>query len=779
MLPWSRKSAKLSSAVAKAQASAKGNIISALNEAVSELQYQYRNTDEPIPSNETTARLCIALEAVFVHGLKETFLGRLTSRLAGQEASIASPRMPEPSFWTFALVFSHKQVISQVDCLSQVTSDVGKARAWLRIAFNDGLIISYLAAMIADTVSLNVHYENFAILRDPDKRDLCLSYLNGVSVYNFNLSVNVSTLNRWQPRPLVLAGCWRQSSVDVDIGSDVAADLEDEVLPTPEFVRTLAEPIRDSAETSGYIRRGLINEEEALRLILQSSPVAFSPDFSLFKGASTPDKLSFKGETKVSKPPTLNEEAREKSIFEFDDKPDASEKYHLLPPKDDLQSTSSPSPEPMLSRSRTVSPTLEWDHPNTVDDPSLYSTSLADELSRAEITYDGDNVIDFQQSPPSVSRSLEDKSEKNPLSIPETPLPATPSLQPSPVPSDLSISSCQCSSAGPQPDCRVCSTLSPAPRPQLVLSEPYIGRSQGTDLISAQNTRKKRLQGLGFSDTPSIRVPSLSLTQTISLTAALDQVSHEEGLDSQDWQCDECNKSIGAIFGPGRLCEYTKKYFCEECHTNIQTSVIPARLLYNWDGAHYKVSKSSMIFLQAISTKPIFDIRSFSPSLPKFAPCLDTSYRLRKQLTYLSAYLTACSKANQEGVKVNLAEAVWPREYLYTGTDLYSLRDMEQLFTGELITTLTKAVTICMNHVSCCLVCSGRGFICELCKDKRPVYPFNLDSTSQCSECLTVIHSSCAAGLLNCPKCERLEARSLKWHVTNSKLMREAGLGDT
>jgi hypothetical protein len=49
---------------------------------------------------------CEVLEAIFLHGLKATFLGRLSSRLGSE----FSPRMPEPSFWTFALVFSHKQV---------------------------------------------------------------------------------------------------------------------------------------------------------------------------------------------------------------------------------------------------------------------------------------------------------------------------------------------------------------------------------------------------------------------------------------------------------------------------------------------------------------------------------------------------------------------------------------------------------------------------------------------------------------------------------------------
>lgn len=73
--------------------------------------------------------------------------------------------MPEPSFWTFALVFSHKEVIGQIESLKQINTDVGRSRTWLRLALNDGLLLSYLSAMIADKVSLAVHYEKFAFLR--------------------------------------------------------------------------------------------------------------------------------------------------------------------------------------------------------------------------------------------------------------------------------------------------------------------------------------------------------------------------------------------------------------------------------------------------------------------------------------------------------------------------------------------------------------------------------------------------------------------------------------
>ena len=162
MAPWSAK-AKNVGLLDTAQRSTKNTILTAVTEAVSEVQYHYRNSVEPIPSNDITARLCTAIEAVFIHGLKETFLGRLSSRFG--EGGSGTPRMPEPSFWTFALVFSHKEVISQMESFSQINTDVGRSRAWLRAALNDGLLVSYLTTMMADKVSLSVHYEKFAFLR--------------------------------------------------------------------------------------------------------------------------------------------------------------------------------------------------------------------------------------------------------------------------------------------------------------------------------------------------------------------------------------------------------------------------------------------------------------------------------------------------------------------------------------------------------------------------------------------------------------------------------------
>ena len=57
------------------------------------------------------------------------------------------------------------------------------------------------------------------------------------------------------------------------------------------LLRTLAEPIRDNAGL-GYMRRGLLNEDEALRLILQSTPVAFSPQTKSFLGFGEEDTIA-------------------------------------------------------------------------------------------------------------------------------------------------------------------------------------------------------------------------------------------------------------------------------------------------------------------------------------------------------------------------------------------------------------------------------------------------------------------------------------------------------
>lgn len=82
------------------------------------------------------------------------------------------------------------------------------------------------------------------------------------------------------------------------------------------------------------------------------------------------------------------------------------------------------------------------------------------------------------------------------------------------------------------------------------------------------------------------------------------------------------------------------------------------------------------------------------------------------------------------------------------------------------------------SHVLSCVLCYGKGFICEVCKDPRPVYPFHLEAISQCAKCWNVFHRECGRTLASCPRCDRKEARELNWHVGNARIQREARVSE-
>ena len=83
----------------------------------------------------------------------------------------AGPKPPSPNFWTFVMVFSHKETLAKIDSLRLVNQDVGRGRAWLRLALNEGLLSSYLSAMSRDKVTARRHYKREAVVRDTDTLD--------------------------------------------------------------------------------------------------------------------------------------------------------------------------------------------------------------------------------------------------------------------------------------------------------------------------------------------------------------------------------------------------------------------------------------------------------------------------------------------------------------------------------------------------------------------------------------------------------------------------------
>lgn len=104
-------------------------------------------------------------------------------------------------FW-----FPHSDVISELEKISFVATDVGRCRAWLRLALNHGLLECYLASLFREDSKLQAHYQPGALLLNAEEREVLLSYLQGLASLTFSLSYKSSVLNEWTTTPLALAG---------------------------------------------------------------------------------------------------------------------------------------------------------------------------------------------------------------------------------------------------------------------------------------------------------------------------------------------------------------------------------------------------------------------------------------------------------------------------------------------------------------------------------------------------------------------------------------------
>ena len=245
--------------------------------------------------------------------------------------------------------------------------------------------------------------------RDEEKRDLCLSYLNGISVFQFGLSLNVSTLNRWQPRPLVLSGYWKDTNPEIDIGADVAAGIvEESPARGPDFVRTLSEPIPEVGGL-GYVRRGLLNEDEALKLILQSSPVTFSPDTSSALGlTSSKEAEAVQKEDGPRK--EVPEDVQDSHVENCDVQPELKMYSSFI--EEDVT-------EPVID--------LEWDNP-VVEPLTTLSPCLAEELElTVEDKYDQEEEVVVEEEEEVIIENIDkpesvEEEEAGEESVPGSPV---------------------------------------------------------------------------------------------------------------------------------------------------------------------------------------------------------------------------------------------------------------------------------------------------------------------------------------------------------------------
>uniref|UniRef100_A0A673ACI6 Pleckstrin homology domain containing, family M (with RUN domain) member 1 n=1 Tax=Sphaeramia orbicularis TaxID=375764 RepID=A0A673ACI6_9TELE len=237
-----------------------------------------------------------------------------------------------------------------------------------------------------------------------------------------------------------------------------------------------------------------------------------------------------------------------------------------------------------------------------------------------------------------------------------------------------------------------------------------------------------------------------------TLLSHLCTVPSEKGLDSQNFKCAGCPQQIGPSLGRARLCEFSGQYYCDSCHQG-DTTIIPSRMVHNWDLTRREVSKRALRLLAQVEQEPLLNLEQLNPELVKHAESMAQAHSLRQKLRLLGDYLLIC----RSGAWKKLQAVIGQRSYLLESSHLYSVMDLRQIAEGQYVTFLITMAQYASNHVFQCDLCTQRGFICQTCHSNEIIFPFQFESTTRCQDCKAVFHLACKAPGQSCPRCLRMK----------------------
>lgn len=678
-----------------------------LNTSVMEMQSAPGVADETgvVGNCDETMTLCSVLEAIFLHGLKDSLLNRVTEALSGPDFDA----MPQPSFWGPLLVFSHRQIIDQIQALSQVTTEVGYCRAWIRLALNEGLLASYFCAIRRDNSALKPYYNRSAYIRDADLVEVAQRLIENLDYVRFELACNSSLLNFWSSTPLLIAGIWSppMKSCPVFSAVDIAKTINSELTDNFDEVET-ASSIGSSigigsftSSQSVFNNVASITEDEALKIILAKEKSNIIQQLhGNFEDAVTSgmqqDNAARQLHSNYADTVIKNSEEDEREVREVR----------------------------QMSNGNAENKNTD----NIVAD-------MEDQLSQDALK---DNEIN-DATTATVGNSLIGKLGWS-----------------------TSFEDCQSSLASP-----VTSHGSGADAPRtpgdgptydaLIQSYQTAGNNTVSDLKEFLKKYPKKEtveEGSKAQPEPKVgsRVPHVFINfkmhffiiiqrlififqAVVNFDEQLGHIPREKGLDVQNYSCFDCGYAIGMTFSKAHVCAYSGDYYCEKCMAEGQY-LIPSRMIHNWDLKQYLVSRKAASYLEG---KPVLmDLKVLNPRIYMAVDTMAQLQSLRIQLNLLRAYLFTC----REPIIESLQNKVAPRDYLYEHVHQYSVSDFLDIPNGILAQQLQKVVEFARNHVINCWLCSQKGFICEVCNDTKVIYPFDMESTFRVSNISIVLFLS-------------------------------------
>ncbi|KAL7737833.1 hypothetical protein ACLKA6_006213 [Drosophila palustris] len=678
-------------------------LINTLNENAREIEFEVKQKGlEVLGLCEQTSALCTTLEAVFLHGLKDSFLWATINVIAGDVE-----RRPEPSFWSPAMVFMHKQVIEQIQGLSQITSEIGQCRAWVRQSLNDSVFSAYLNNMRKNGSALSPYYKKTALLKDAEGLETAAKIMESLEAYvGFDLPVNSSLLNQWPDYSLQLSDLWTPAlkSCPISSGVDVASSLATEIvaIPTPQPLHTnelFSESISNSPfSRGGHFGNADLNQHDMLDLLMQKvdeMDIISEEQTPTVSDSSMADiaKAGTEAETASSSKQRVHKRSMRHIEEGFSELPQGSNSLTNLMQTSwsaDLDANS-PTEEHFgprfFQRSVSMSSAVSLRSPNA--DRCSYNALLRKHENNREDGAGWSQIWEkFRASASTLSVTQQQQSQQ---------------------------------------------------------------RHESESLVADDLSD---LQSLDTNSDFELVTSNFDMSELQQMVAQLCQLPREPGLNAQGFLCRGCQHPLGIGDNNFQVCAFSGNYYCNSCMES-EIQLIPARIIYNWDFRKYSVSKRAAIFLAEFRSQPFLDMQLLNPSIYFASEAMAELQSLRIRLNFIRAYLYTCAPSSIQLLQNHFCG----REYLYEHIHQYSISDLALIQRGSLCQQLQKAFKLGEAHVLKCRLCQLKGFICEICQSPRVLYPFHIATTFRCVTCGAVFHAECLNEHQPCPRCERRRKR--------------------
>ncbi|XP_078274432.1 sorting nexin-29 isoform X2 [Rhinoraja longicauda] len=121
----------------------------------------------------------------------------------------------KPVFWYFVREHMNKHELQRYCSLRNITTDIGRGRAWLRSALNEHSLERYMHMLLGDGNQLSVFYEDWSFMRDEEHASMLPTMAAGLNSILFAINIDNQDLNGPNKSASAVANLLKESTQNV------------------------------------------------------------------------------------------------------------------------------------------------------------------------------------------------------------------------------------------------------------------------------------------------------------------------------------------------------------------------------------------------------------------------------------------------------------------------------------------------------------------------------------------------------------------------------------